>query len=125
MPLTDAQHKIVLKHLPEHVIGVMTHPLLLADYLTESYERGSIVAILALESPFQLVVKFNLDYPKFFVSLYRLCTNEVFSAKYRGKFMKLLSMCLKSANMPAYLVASFAKRLSQLLCEHTYAHQSP
>ena len=28
--------------------------------------------------------------------------------------MKLLTMCLRSANMPAYLVAAFIKRLSQV-----------
>jgi CBF/Mak21 family len=114
MPLTNAQHKIVLKHLPENVMGNLSQPLLLADYMTQSYEQGGVVAVLALESLFQLIVTHNLDYPKFFASLYRLCTYDVLSAKYRAKFMKLLTMCLRSANMPGYLVAAFAKRLSQL-----------
>ena len=114
MPLTVAQHKIILKHLPENVIGHLPQPLLLADYMTQSYDQGGVVAVLALESLFQLIVKHNLDYPKFFASLYRLCTYDVLSAKYRSKFMKLLTMCLRSANMPGYLVAAFAKRLSQL-----------
>ena len=114
MPLTNAQHKIVLKHLPENVMGNLSQPLLLADYMTQSYEQGGVVAVLALESFFQLIVTYNLDYPKFFASLYRLCTYDVLSAKYRSKFMKLLTMCLRSANMPGDLVAAFAKRLSQL-----------
>jgi len=114
LPLSPAQHKIALKHLPDHVIGELPQPLLLADYLTQSYEQGGVVAVLALESLFALIVKHNLDYPKFFASLYRLCTCEVLSAKYRGKFMKLLTMSLRSANMPAYLVAAFAKRLAGL-----------
>lgn len=114
MPLSNAQHKVVLKHLPANVIDALTHPLLLADYLTKSYEQGGVVAVLALEGLFQLIVKFNLDYPKFFASLYRLCNYDVLSAKYRSKFMKLLTMCLRSANMPAYLVAAFVKRLAQL-----------
>ena len=114
MPLTNAQHKIVLKHLPENVIGNLSQPLLLSDYMTQSYEQGGVVAVLALESLFQLIVTHNLDYPKFFASLYRLCTYDVLSAKYRSKFMKLLTMCLRSANMPGYLVAAFVKRLSQL-----------
>lgn len=114
MPLTNNQHKIVLKHLPDNVIGHLPQPLLLADYMTQSYEQGGVVAVLALESLFQLIVKHNLDYPKFFASLYRLCNYDVLSAKYRAKFMKLLTMCLRSANMPGYLVAAFAKRLSLL-----------
>lgn len=114
MPLTNSQHKIVLKHLPENVMGYLPQPLLLADYMTQSYEQGGVIAVLALESLFQLIVKHNLDYPKFFASLYRLCNYDVLSAKYRSKFMKLLTVCLRSANMPGYLVAAFAKRLSLL-----------
>jgi U3 small nucleolar RNA-associated protein 19 len=114
MPLSNAQHKIILKHLPEFVTNNITQPLLLADYLTQSYEQGGVIAVLALESLFQLIVKHNLDYPNFFASLFRLCNHDVLSSKYRSKFMKLLTMCLRSANIPAYIVAAFAKRLSQL-----------
>lgn len=93
---------------------VLPKPLLLADYLTKSYEYGGVVAVLALESLFQLIVKFNLDYPEFFTSLYRLCTVDVFTAKYRPTFLKLLSSSLKSTNLPVYIVAAFIKRLSLL-----------
>ena len=37
LPLTKTQHKIVLKHLPEHVIPDLPQPLLIADYLTDSF----------------------------------------------------------------------------------------
>lgn len=112
--MTAAQHKLILKHLPYHVLPYLDQPLLLADYLTKSYESGGVVAVLALESLFQVIVKHNLDFPNFFRSLYRLCTVEVFSAKYRTKFMKLLHMSLKSTNLAAYLVAAFIKRLTRL-----------
>lgn len=114
LPFTPAQHKLLLKHLPERVVPHLRNPLLLADYLTSSYSTGGMAAVLALESLFHLIVHHNLDYPGFFLSLYNLCTVEVFSAKYRGKFMKLLSTSLKSVNLPAYLVAAFAKRLAHL-----------
>jgi hypothetical protein len=113
-------NKLILKHLCNHVVPHLSKPLLLADYLTSSYRLGtnaaggnysSATAILALESLFQLIVQHNLDYPSFFQSLYGLCTVEVFSGSYRGKFLKLLHMSLKSGNLPAYTVASFAKRL--------------
>lgn len=112
LPFAAAEHKLILKHLPKYVMPSMANPLLLADYLTQSYELGGIAAILALESLFQLIVTHNLDYPNFFISLYRLCTVAVFNAKYHGKFLKLLNMCLRSVNMPAYLVAAFIKRLA-------------
>lgn len=124
LPLSVAQHKLLLKHLPNYVISVMTKPILLADYLTQSYNKGGAVAVLALESLFTLIATYNLDYPNFFVSLYNLCTVEVFSAKYRNKFMKLLNASLKSTNLPAYLVAAFIKRLAHLAL-HTPSPNAP
>ena len=114
LSFTSQQHKLILKHLPEHIIPNMRNPMLLADYLTQSYAIGGIVAILSLEGLFFLILNYNLDYPDFFLSLYNLCTIEVFSAKYRSKFMKLLSTSLKSVNIPVYLVCAFIKRLAHL-----------
>ncbi len=114
MPLTTNQHKLVLKHLPVHVMSILQKPLLLSDYLTLSYQVGGVISILALESLFELIRKYNLDYPDFFISLYKLCTTETFCSKYREKFTKLLSLSLQSTNLPAYLVASFIKRLAYL-----------
>ena len=103
--LIPSMHKLALKHLPTHVIPFMHQPLLLADYLTNSYALGGVIAVLSLESLFHLIAKCNLDYPHFFESLYRLCTANVFSAKYRGKFMRLASLALRSTNLSAYLAA--------------------
>jgi len=114
LPLTAAQHRLVLRHLPDHVIPEMVSPLLLADYLTQSYEMGGVLAVLSLESLFILIAQHNLDYPNFFLSLYKLCTVKVFSAKYRNKFMRLLQTSLQSTNLPAYVVGAFVKRLMGL-----------
>jgi U3 small nucleolar RNA-associated protein 19 len=116
LPLTPRQHKTVLQHLPDHVIPDMpgSSPLLLADYFTRSYEQGGAVAVLALKSLFQLIVQHNLDYPNFFLSLYRLCTLEVLNAKYKSTFLHLLSASLQSTNLSAYAAAAFAKRLATL-----------
>jgi U3 small nucleolar RNA-associated protein 19 len=48
LPLSKPQHKLALRHLAEYVIPYLTHPLLLADYLTRSYQEGGMVAVLAL-----------------------------------------------------------------------------
>jgi U3 small nucleolar RNA-associated protein 19 len=114
LQFTPSQHKIILKHLSDHVIMHLTKPLLIADYLSRSYEAGGIVSVLALESLFHLILQHNLDYPNFFNSLFKLCKKEVFEAKYRSKFMKLLSQSLQSSNLPAYIVAAFIKRLARL-----------
>jgi U3 small nucleolar RNA-associated protein 19 len=102
----------------------LRNPMLLADYLTQSYRVGGVVAVLALESLFHLIMHHNLDYPDFFRSLYRLCTVEVFSARYRVTFMKLLNASLKSVNIPAYVAAAFAKRLAHLAL-HTPSPNAP
>lgn len=118
MKFNSKQHKIILKHISEYVIEYLPNPLLLADYLSRSYEVGGIVSIFALESLFILIVKYNLDYPEFFTSLYKMCNIETFHSKYRSKFMKLLSQCLTSSNIPLYIVASFIKKLARLsICD--------
>lgn len=114
LPLSGNQHKLVLKHLPDHVMPHLVNPLLLADFLYRGYEKGGVLAVLALQSLFTLIVQFNLDYPNFFTSLYDLCTTEVFTAKYRASFLPLLHAALKSTNIPSYTIAAFVKRLMQL-----------
>ncbi|RYG66755.1 hypothetical protein EON64_09050 [archaeon] len=112
LQFTPAQHKLILKHLPLYVTPHLPQPLLLADYLTASFQLGGVSAILALESLLQLIIKHNLDYPQFFLSLYKLCTVSIFNAPYKNRFLKLLHMSLRSVNMPAYQVAAFIKRLA-------------
>eukprot|EP00597_Dinobryon_sp_UTEXLB2267_P007577 CAMPEP_0170093788 /NCGR_PEP_ID=MMETSP0019_2-20121128/26745_1 /TAXON_ID=98059 /ORGANISM="Dinobryon sp., Strain UTEXLB2267" /LENGTH=473 /DNA_ID=CAMNT_0010314747 /DNA_START=335 /DNA_END=1759 /DNA_ORIENTATION=- len=115
LPLSAPQTKVILKHLPEHVMHLLTRPILLADFLTHCYDSGSgPIAVLALQSLFTLIAQHNLDYPHFFLSLYNLCSVEIFSAKYRTTFFSLLSRSLQSTNLPAYVVAAFIKRLAYL-----------
>ena len=38
----------------------MTNPLMLADFLTQSYDAGGLVGLLALNSLFVLINNFNL-----------------------------------------------------------------
>lgn len=44
---------------------------------------GGVAAVLALQSLFQLIMNYNLDYPDFFAKLYRLLQPTVFHTKYR------------------------------------------
>ena len=114
LPLSSAQVKLVLKHLPEHVIPYFDQPLLLADFLSRLFDRGGVIGVLALESLFQIIVKHNLDYPKYFETLYKMCTVEVLTAKYRPNFARLLHQSLSAVDIPAYIVAAFIKQLTHL-----------
>ncbi|KAJ3101349.1 hypothetical protein HK100_004554, partial [Physocladia obscura] len=92
-------HKIIIPH--------MTQPTLLIDFLTDSYNAGGAISLLALNGLFT-------DYPDFYTKLYTLLDKQLLSVKYRSRFFRLLDLFLSSAYLPAYLVAAFAKRLSRL-----------
>ncbi|WZZ70428.1 hypothetical protein YC2023_081798 [Brassica napus] len=96
---------------------------------------------MALSSLFILMTEHGLEYPNFYEKLYALLVPSVFVAKHRARFLQvfriqvmnelliynpssfplylkrflqLLDACLRSSLLPAYLAASFAKKLSRL-----------
>ncbi|XP_013379671.1 nucleolar complex protein 4 homolog [Lingula anatina] len=112
--LPTSLYKKVLVILHDKVMPYMTSPLLLSDFLTESYNIGGAVSLLALNGLFMLIHTYNLDYPDFYKKLYALFEPNVFHVKYRARFFHLADLFLTSTHLPAYLVAAFAKRLSRL-----------
>ena len=74
LPLTPGHYKTILTKLHTQILPHMQHPLMLMDWLSESYEAGGITSILALNALFELITKHNLDYPSFYPKLYSLLT---------------------------------------------------
>jgi U3 small nucleolar RNA-associated protein 19 len=107
-------YRDVLVHLHKHVLPHLTNPLLLSDFLTDAYNIGGVVSLLALDGLFFLITKHNLDYPNFYHKLYSLLKPEAMHAKYAARFFKLLALCLTSSHLPSYMVASFSKRMARL-----------
>ncbi|KAI7737831.1 hypothetical protein M8C21_009334 [Ambrosia artemisiifolia] len=107
-------YKEVLVTLHQAVIPYLSNPKLLSDFLTESYNIGGVISVMALSSLFILMTEHGLEYPNLYVKLYALLQPSIFIAKHRAKFFQLLDSCLKSPLLPAYLAASFAKKLSRL-----------
>lgn len=87
---------------------------LLTDFLTDSFNEGGSLALLALSGIFNLMTKRNLDYPDFYTKLYSLLDDQILHSKHRSRFLRLLNTFLSSSHLPAALVASFVKRLSRL-----------
>lgn len=112
--LTSEMHKKVLLNLHTAVIPYMNDPKLLMDFLTDSYNSGGAISLLALNGLFVLIHKHNLDYPDFYQKLYALLEPGIFHVKYQSRFFHLLDLFLTSTHLPAYLVAAFCKRLAQL-----------
>lgn len=113
-PLPRQIYRTVLVQLRKRILPVLANPLILADMLSDAFDFGGVVSLLALDGLFVLMTQHNLEYPKFYAKLYSLCKPHLLQAKHRGKFFTLLSLCLTSSHLPAGLVAAFAKRLSRL-----------
>eukprot|EP00163_Fabomonas_tropica_P018651 TRINITY_DN33046_c0_g1_i1.p1 TRINITY_DN33046_c0_g1~~TRINITY_DN33046_c0_g1_i1.p1 ORF type:complete len:557 (+),score=8.62 TRINITY_DN33046_c0_g1_i1:293-1963(+) len=107
-------YKDVLVRLRDHVLPQFTKPILLLDFLTTSYNIGGVISVLALNSLFLLMTKYNLEYPSFFPKVYSHLTPDIFFVRYRARFFKLLHLFFSSTHLPSYLVAAFIKRLARL-----------
>lgn len=104
----------MLSRLHEAVIPHLPTPVLLADFLTKSIDKGGLVGILALNGIFILVQHHGLEYPQFYDRLYSLLLASAFRAKHRKRFFDLMDLFLKSPLLPAYVAAAFIKRFARL-----------
>jgi len=115
-PLLQEQYKSVLMILHKRIIPYMSQPQSLMDFLTDCYDLTDdlIVPILALNSLYELMKNYNLEYPDFYSKLYSLLTPELLYTKYRSRFFRLCDLFLSSTHLSANLVASFIKKLARI-----------
>lgn len=110
--ISQTSLKLILRHLPLNVLPYIPSPLRFAELFTCSYSSGGIIGLLSLHGLFELIMNHGYEYPNFYSSLYQIIDIQIFYAKYRTTFFKLLSQCLQQNSMlPAYLVAAFSKKL--------------
>lgn len=114
LPLPDDIYRKVLAALQDTIIPGLVNPVLLADFLSRSLDRGGLQGMLALHSIFILVTKHGLEYSHFYVRLYGLLTSEAMRSRHRARFFKLADIFLASGMLPAYTAAAFAKRFARL-----------
>ncbi|PRW44488.1 nucleolar complex 4-like protein [Chlorella sorokiniana] len=114
MDLPEDIYKKVLARMHDLIIPSLVKPVLLADFLTATLDKGGLTGMLALNGIFELVTKHGLEYPHFYRRLYGLITPEVFHAKHRARFWVLADAFLASGMVPAYTAAAFVKRLARL-----------
>lgn len=114
--LSTAQYKALLLLLHKRIIPYLGSPACLMDFLTDAYdqEEDEIVPILALNSLWELVKAYNLEYPDFYTKLYSLLTPSILYTRYRSRFFRLCDLFLSSTHLSAHLVASFIKKLARL-----------
>lgn len=108
------QRKQLLDIMSSVIAPWFSKPELLMDFLTDCYNTGGSMSLLALSGVFYLIQERNLDYPAFYTKLYSLLDADILHSKYRSRFFRLLDTFLASSHLPAALVASFIKRLARL-----------
>jgi U3 small nucleolar RNA-associated protein 19 len=108
------QRKQLLDVISTVIAPWFSKPELLSDFLTNSYDAGGSMSLLALSGVFYLMEERNLDYPSFYHKLYSLLDRDILHSRYRSRFFRLLDTFLGSTHLPAALVASFIKRLCRL-----------
>jgi U3 small nucleolar RNA-associated protein 19 len=114
LPQSVEQYKSTLKILHQRIIPNMHKPQMLMDFLTDCYNSGGSVSLLALNGLFALMQKYNLDYPNFYTKLYALFDGSIMHAKYRSRFFRLVDLFLSSSHLPAAVTASFIKKMARL-----------
>ncbi|KAG2211667.1 hypothetical protein INT47_008764 [Mucor saturninus] len=114
LPLTEEMYKKILLILHKRILPHMAEPKILMDFLTDSFNVGGAVSLLALNGLFTLITEHGLDYPDFYKKLYSLLDRNLMHVKYRSRFFRLLELFLSSAYLPAALIASFIKRMARL-----------
>ena len=108
-------YHVILTRLMSDVFPCFEDPLVLCDFLTDSYNIGGEISLLSLHGLFILINKYNFDYPNFYQQLYKRVDCNIFFSKNCKQFFELLSLfLLKTSHIPEYMVASFTKRLSRM-----------
>uniref|UniRef100_A0A0N4U7S2 CBF domain-containing protein n=1 Tax=Dracunculus medinensis TaxID=318479 RepID=A0A0N4U7S2_DRAME len=117
--------KRLVPYLSGTVLSAMKNGQLAGDFLFRIFNLGDIFSILSLEGIFKLITEHNFEYPNFYKSVYRITTPFICYLSYREKFLNLLDTFLSSTHLPAYIVASFVKKLSRLALYAPFSFQEP
>ncbi|KAG0030275.1 hypothetical protein BGZ81_002859 [Podila clonocystis] len=114
LPFTTVIYKKTLLIVHKRIIPHLPNPTVLMDFLTDSYNAGGAISLLALKGLFILITEHNLDYPDFFHKLYMLFDRNLMHVKYRARFFSQVDIFLSSPLLPAQMIAAFIKRMARL-----------
>eukprot|EP00796_Vickermania_ingenoplastis_P007211 gene7211-5068_t len=109
-----ALHAHLLYRLGTVILPSLTNPLVVADYLAECFRSGGLIAVLALQGVFILMLDHGLEYPQYYKQLYSLITADAFASRHRYDLFRLLDLSMSSLRVPSYIAASVIKRIAQV-----------
>nr|CCC90222.1 conserved hypothetical protein [Trypanosoma congolense IL3000] len=107
-------HVHLLYRMGSVILPYLTNPLVVADYLSDCFTSGGLIAVLALHGIFILMLDHGLEYPKYYHQLYTLLTPDSFASRHRYDLFRLLDVSMTSLRVPAYIAAAFAKRIARV-----------
>jgi U3 small nucleolar RNA-associated protein 19 len=111
--LSQAMYVKMLSQLPNMVLPHMTNPLILSDFLTDSYALGGEASLLALDGLWYLIKYHQFDCPEFFTKLYALLEPAAFHSVYRERLFEKVSMFLKSTGLSTHVISAWVKRIAR------------
>ena len=112
--LSENLIQYVLMKVHSEILPNLQMPMQMADYLTDCFNYGGMTSVLALSGLFELITKYNVNYPNYYNKLYQLLTPDAFQLKYRQRFLTLLVQSLRSSAVPSVVIAAFCKRLCRI-----------
>ena len=112
--LPKATYVKMLSQIPTLVLPHLSNPLILSDFLTDSYALGGEASLLALDSLWYLIRYHQFDCPQFYTKLYALLEPAAFHSVYRERLFEKVSMFLKSTGLSTHVISAFAKRTARL-----------
>jgi hypothetical protein len=112
--LPEGTYVKMLSQIPTMVLPHLSNPLILSDFLTDSYALGGEASLLALDGVYLLIRDHHFDCPQFFTKLYALLEPSAFHSKYRERLFAKVSQFLRSTGLSTHVISAFAKRLARL-----------
>jgi U3 small nucleolar RNA-associated protein 19 len=112
--MTPGVVRMIVTMLPDQVMQHLERPILMSDFLLESFKISGPLAVLSLRGIFVLMTKYNFEVPDFYTKLYSLFELPVLRSNYRARFFRYSQDFLNSTHLPEYLVAAFVKKLSRM-----------
>ena len=79
--LSEKLLNYILLKLPTNILPFLYQPLFLTDFLTDCYNYGGVLAVMALGGLFYLITNYNVNYPEYYPKLYELLTADIFTLK--------------------------------------------
>lgn len=79
--LSASTIEYVLMKLDADILPYFSRPVQLTDFLTDCFNYGGVLSVMSLSGLYEMITRYNVNYPDYFDKLYSLLNDQVFSLK--------------------------------------------